>query len=97
MTKFETTGDVVIGIARTSNCPSKLFVDKDKIEISPWMWDNLYFYKEDIISIELFKKWYIGKGIRINHNKQFYDTRIIFLPKIDPKYLLEILNQFGFY
>ncbi|HLK30092.1 MAG TPA: hypothetical protein VKT28_16040 [Puia sp.] len=54
MSNFEITGGVVIGISKIINPPSKLYVNKDRIEISPWMWDNLVFNKEDIVSIKLF-------------------------------------------
>ena len=90
MNEFEFTGGSRIGLMNSTIPLATLTIKEDLIVL-----DGLKFRPEDIISIEPYSE-FISSGIRINHIKLNYESKVVFWSLKQPSYLLEKLKEVGF-
>ena len=93
---FTLTGGARIGWANATYPFANLFVDKDILTINASIVGNLVFRPQDVISIEPYKISILGKGIKINHRIENYNSKVIFWTFKDPNFVINEIKEVGF-
>ena len=93
---FTLTGGARIGWANATYPFASLFVDKDILTINASIVGNLVFRPQDVISIEPYKISILGKGIKINHRIENYNSKVIFWTFKDPNFVINEIKEVGF-
>lgn len=97
MNELKATGGARIGMANATWPFATLTVNKDKLELNATILGNFVFRPTDIISIEAYTTMpVVGKGIRIHHRVNNYNSKIIFWTFGSPSALIESIHQTGF-
>ena len=95
--KFTLTGGVRIGMANASFPFADLYVDKEILKINASIVGNLVFQPKDIISIKPHSSIpIIGKGIKINHKIENYNSEVIFWTFKNPNSVINEIEKTGF-
>ena len=90
MKEFEFTGGSRIGLMNSTIPFATLTIKEDMIII-----DGLKFRPEEVISIEPYSEL-ISSGIRINHIKPNYESKVVFWSLKSPRHLIAKIREVGF-
>jgi len=95
--KIKRTGGARIGFFNANWPFATLKVDKNILTLSTCLFGNFFFNKDDISSIEPYGLIpVIGRGIKINHKKKSYDSKIIFWTFGNPEILIKEIEKTQF-
>lgn len=97
MENLKITGGARIGMMNATWPFATLKVSKDKLELNASIAGNLVFRPKDIVSIKSYSIIPIfGRGIKINHRIENYNSNVIFWTWKDPSIIIDQIRRTGF-
>ncbi|MBK1895134.1 hypothetical protein [Chryseobacterium paridis] len=94
---FKLTGGARIGLANATYPFADLYVDENVLKINASLVGNLVFQPQDIISITPYAGIQLfGKGIKINHRVDNYNSNIIFWTFKSAETVINEIKNTGF-
>lgn len=91
---YRKTGGGFIGSLRFTYPLLKIIVEKELIQLKPFLGSSWKFVPEDVLSIEPTQILFTS-GIKINHIKKGCEHRIVFYTS-NPNKLIETIQEIGF-
>ena len=95
--ELKITGGARIGMANATWPFATLKVNKDKFELNASILGKLVFQPSNIKSIDPYTQIpIVGQGIKINHNVESYNQKVIFWTFKNPQTVINQIEQTGF-
>lgn len=97
MNELKLTGGARIGMANATWPFATLKVNRNQLELNASIVGNLVFQPSNINSIKPYTQIpLIGQGIKINHNVDSYNEKVIFWTFKNPESVIDQIRQTGF-